>query len=214
MCRSIDPTHGRRTNVQPPSIVLLALAVWQCGAMLLFEDAGNRWLQRPRAWRSVIAANSMVMTFYLMEHECGRGCGSDPVPHRTRPSRSRSAPRGGCCVPYGGSRARSASCRSCSPSAGRSGRFRRRPRRSMAGLRWCSRCSESRRPPWGWHAGGERIPGARRGSAAALTVAVGAVIVSGVLLRVDPRAAEANAAPFRRHGPAGSFRQRTTSDDP
>jgi hypothetical protein len=33
--------------------------------MLLFEDAGNRWLQRPRAWRRVIAANSMVMTFYL-----------------------------------------------------------------------------------------------------------------------------------------------------
>ena len=61
----IDLTHGIRTNVQPPSIVLLALAVWQCGAMLLFEDAGNRWLQRPRAWRSVIAANSMVMTFYL-----------------------------------------------------------------------------------------------------------------------------------------------------
>jgi hypothetical protein len=61
----IDLTHGIRTNVQPPSIVLLALAVWQCGAMLLFEDAGNRWLQRPRAWRGVIAANSMVMTFYL-----------------------------------------------------------------------------------------------------------------------------------------------------
>ena len=61
----IDLTHGIRTNVQPPSIVLLALAVWQCGAMLLFEDSGNRWLQRPRAWRRVIAANSMVMTFYL-----------------------------------------------------------------------------------------------------------------------------------------------------
>jgi hypothetical protein len=61
----IDLTHGIRTNVQPPSIALLSLAVWQCGAMLLFEDAGNRWLRRPRAWRSVIVANSMVMTFYL-----------------------------------------------------------------------------------------------------------------------------------------------------
>ena len=61
----IDLTHGSRTNVQPPSIVLLALAVWQCGAMLLFEDAGNRWLRRPSAWRGVIVANSMVMTFYL-----------------------------------------------------------------------------------------------------------------------------------------------------
>jgi fucose 4-O-acetylase-like acetyltransferase len=61
----IDLTHGIRTNVQPPSIVLLALAFWQCGVMLLFEDAGNRWLQRPRVWRGVIVANSMVMTFYL-----------------------------------------------------------------------------------------------------------------------------------------------------
>jgi fucose 4-O-acetylase-like acetyltransferase len=61
----IDLTHGIRTNVQPPSIALLALAVWQCGATLLFEDAGNRWLARPRAWRGVITANSMVMTFYL-----------------------------------------------------------------------------------------------------------------------------------------------------
>ena len=61
----IDLTHGIRNNVQPPSIVLLALAVWQCGAALLFEDAGNRYLRRPRAWRNVIAANSMVMTFYL-----------------------------------------------------------------------------------------------------------------------------------------------------
>jgi hypothetical protein len=61
----IDLTHGIRNNVQPPSIVLLALAVWQCGATLLFEDPGNRYLKRPRAWRTVIAANSMVMTFYL-----------------------------------------------------------------------------------------------------------------------------------------------------
>ena len=61
----IDLTHGIRTNVQPPSIVLLALAAWQCGAMLLFEDAGNRWLRRPRVWGRVIMANSMVMTFYL-----------------------------------------------------------------------------------------------------------------------------------------------------
>jgi len=61
----IDLTHGSRTNVQPPSMALLALATWQCGAMLLFEDAGNRWLQRPRAWRGAIVANSMVMTFYL-----------------------------------------------------------------------------------------------------------------------------------------------------
>src|SRR5438093_681798 len=44
---------------------LLALAVWQCGAMLLLQDAANRWLARPRVWLGVVYANSMVMTFYL-----------------------------------------------------------------------------------------------------------------------------------------------------
>ena len=32
----IDLTHGVRSNAFPPSAALLALAVWQCGAMLLF----------------------------------------------------------------------------------------------------------------------------------------------------------------------------------
>jgi hypothetical protein len=61
----IDLTHAPRSNAQPPSLALLMLAVWQCGAMLLFEDAGNRVLRRPRAWLAVVVANSMVMTFFL-----------------------------------------------------------------------------------------------------------------------------------------------------
>jgi hypothetical protein len=39
--------------------------VWQCGAMLLLEDAANRWLARAGPWLGVVIANSMVMTFYL-----------------------------------------------------------------------------------------------------------------------------------------------------
>ncbi len=58
-------THAPRSNVQPPTLALLALGVWQCGASLLFEDKANRWLARPRAWLAVVVANSMVMTFYL-----------------------------------------------------------------------------------------------------------------------------------------------------
>jgi hypothetical protein len=61
----IGLTHGVRSNTLPPSVALLALGVWQCGAMLLFEDAANRWLARPRLWLGVVVANSMVMTFYL-----------------------------------------------------------------------------------------------------------------------------------------------------
>jgi hypothetical protein len=61
----IGLTHAERSNTLPPTLALLALAVWQCGAMLLLEDAANRWLARPRVWLGVVYANSMVMTFYL-----------------------------------------------------------------------------------------------------------------------------------------------------
>jgi fucose 4-O-acetylase-like acetyltransferase len=61
----IGLSHAERSNTLPPTIALLALAVWQCGAMLIFENAANRWLERPRVWLGVVVANGMVMTFYL-----------------------------------------------------------------------------------------------------------------------------------------------------
>jgi hypothetical protein len=61
----IGLTHAERSNTLPPTLALLALAVWQCGAMLLVQDAANRWLARPRVWLAVVYANSMVLTFYL-----------------------------------------------------------------------------------------------------------------------------------------------------
>lgn len=54
-----------RTNNAPPSVPLVALAVWQAGLMLLFEDRGNAWLARERPWAAAVTANSMVMTVYL-----------------------------------------------------------------------------------------------------------------------------------------------------
>jgi len=61
----IGLSHAQRSNTLPPTIALLALAVWQCGAMLIVEKPANRWLLRPRVWLGVVVANSMVMTFYL-----------------------------------------------------------------------------------------------------------------------------------------------------
>ena len=61
----IGLTHAERSNTLPPTFALLALAVWQCGAMLILQDAANRWLARPRVWLGVVLSNSMVMTFYL-----------------------------------------------------------------------------------------------------------------------------------------------------
>jgi hypothetical protein len=61
----IGLSHAERSNTLPPTLALLALAIWQCGAMLIFQDPANRWLERPRVWVGVVLTNSMVMTFYL-----------------------------------------------------------------------------------------------------------------------------------------------------
>jgi Acyltransferase family len=61
----IGLTHAERSNTLPPTLALVALGVWQCGAVLILEGAANRWLERPRAWLRVVVANGMVMTFYL-----------------------------------------------------------------------------------------------------------------------------------------------------
>ena len=61
----IGLTHAERSNTVPPSLAIVALAVWQCGAMLILEAMANRWLLRARVWLAVVIANSMVMTLYL-----------------------------------------------------------------------------------------------------------------------------------------------------
>jgi fucose 4-O-acetylase-like acetyltransferase len=61
----ITLSHADRSNAFPPSLALLALGVAQTGAVLLLQDAANRWLRRPRVWLAVAVANSTIMTFYL-----------------------------------------------------------------------------------------------------------------------------------------------------
>ncbi len=54
-----------RTNTFPPSLALVALAVWQFGVALLLRPVVDRWLDRPRAWATVVVANGMAMTVFL-----------------------------------------------------------------------------------------------------------------------------------------------------
>ncbi|MGQ9818115.1 MAG: acyltransferase family protein [bacterium] len=53
------------SNMNPPTICIIMLALWLIGlAMLLREDI-NKWLNRPALWIIVILANRTIMTLYL-----------------------------------------------------------------------------------------------------------------------------------------------------
>lgn len=55
----------RVSNMNPPTLAIIALSLWLVGAAMLLRDRANRWLQRRRPWMLVIAANSIVMTAFL-----------------------------------------------------------------------------------------------------------------------------------------------------
>jgi hypothetical protein len=55
----------RFSNMNPPSLVIVALAFWLVGLTMLARPAVTRWLARPRPWMAVIAANRVCMTVYL-----------------------------------------------------------------------------------------------------------------------------------------------------
>ncbi|MGH8909446.1 MAG: acyltransferase family protein [Egibacteraceae bacterium] len=57
--------HQGLTNTTPPTSALLALGLAQIGAALTLRRHAERWLRRPRVWRSVAAVNGMAMTLYL-----------------------------------------------------------------------------------------------------------------------------------------------------
>lgn len=52
-------------NTQPPTIMLMAVGLFQFGIILMLESPARRWLQRERVWGSVITANGLAMTVYL-----------------------------------------------------------------------------------------------------------------------------------------------------
>lgn len=59
------PSRLAESNQDGGPLALVALGVWQAGLILILQGAANRWLERPRAWTAVVAANGMAMTVYL-----------------------------------------------------------------------------------------------------------------------------------------------------
>jgi hypothetical protein len=53
------------SNMDPPTIAIGFLTVWQVGLAMLLRPAISRWLQRLRVWAAVIWVNSVIMTVFL-----------------------------------------------------------------------------------------------------------------------------------------------------
>jgi fucose 4-O-acetylase-like acetyltransferase len=56
---------GEPSNMNPPTLAIVAVAVWQAGLILLLRPALNRWLRRPWPWTGVVGVNSAIMTILL-----------------------------------------------------------------------------------------------------------------------------------------------------
>lgn len=64
--RSMVGLPGETTsNMNPPSLCLIALTVWQVALVMLARDAVSWWLRRPGPWGAVIAVNAVIMTILL-----------------------------------------------------------------------------------------------------------------------------------------------------
>ncbi|MGA5047525.1 acyltransferase family protein [Streptomyces arboris] len=53
------------SNMAPPTLALLCHGLWLVGAVELLRAPAARLLARPRAWRTVVAANGVAMTAFL-----------------------------------------------------------------------------------------------------------------------------------------------------
>ncbi|WDG30758.1 acyltransferase [Streptomyces sp. CA-278952] len=53
------------SNMAPPTLALLCHGLWLVGAVELLRTPAARLLERPRVWRTVVAANGVAMTAFL-----------------------------------------------------------------------------------------------------------------------------------------------------
>ena len=64
--RSLLGTDVERiTNTNPPTLMMLAMAVWSVGAAMLLRPVLSRWLRRTDVWKAVIYTSTIVMTLFL-----------------------------------------------------------------------------------------------------------------------------------------------------
>ena len=64
--RSMIGTDVERvSNMNPPTICIAALTLWLVALAMLARPRLTAWLAKPRTWKAVIAANSMIMTLFL-----------------------------------------------------------------------------------------------------------------------------------------------------
>jgi hypothetical protein len=61
----VGVTGEARSNMSPPTVCIVALAVLQVALVLLARPAAARWLERPRPWGGVVALNTSIMTIFL-----------------------------------------------------------------------------------------------------------------------------------------------------
>jgi surface polysaccharide O-acyltransferase-like enzyme len=55
----------RTSNMNPPTVCIVALMFWLIGIAMVARPAAVRWLQQPRAWKATIATNAVIMTLFL-----------------------------------------------------------------------------------------------------------------------------------------------------
>lgn len=53
------------SNMAPPTFALLCHGLWLVGAVEWLRGPVARWLERPKVWRAVVAANGISMTAFL-----------------------------------------------------------------------------------------------------------------------------------------------------
>ena len=53
------------SNMDPPTVAILALTVWQVGVAMMLRERVSRWLARTGPWMGVAFANSVIMTMFL-----------------------------------------------------------------------------------------------------------------------------------------------------
>ncbi len=53
------------SNMNPPTLCIVALMFWQIGLVMLLREPVQRWLAKERPWMATIFANGVIMTVFL-----------------------------------------------------------------------------------------------------------------------------------------------------